>query len=634
MTTEKRTIVDVFEHSAKTYSDHTFLMEKVGKEWTHTTYREVKDMVYRLGAGFRQLGVTKGDNMALLSEGRNLWIMSELAMFYAGAVNVPLSIKLEENGDLLFRMQHGDVRFIVVSGSQLRKVRAIRAELPMVKHVIVLDKQQELQPGEICIDQVMAMGEAYLKAHTMEEFLSVGQSLRGDDLATITYTSGTTADPKGVCLTHRNYTANVEQCLSRVPIDHTWRTLIILPLDHCFAHVVGFYVMMMQGASVATVQNGRSPMETLKNIPLNIREVRPHFILSVPALAKSFKKNIEQSIRKQGKGVQRLFDLATGIRRLYYGESLLDGKGLRMVLKPLVALMDKLLLSKVRESFGGELRFFIGGGALLDKDLQRFYIGIGLPMYQGYGLSEATPVISTNTPEFYRLGSSGKLVEPIELRIFDSDGQPLPTGRQGEIVVKGENVMAGYWKNPDATASTVRDGWLYTGDLGYMSSEGLLYVMGRFKSLLIGSDGEKYSPEGIEEALVETCDTIDQVMLYNNQSPYTTALIVPNREALKRRGCQLSTLEGRQKALREIQADIQRFRKGGDQQGLFPERWLPATFAVLKEPFTEQNQMINSTMKMVRGKIEKAYAERLEFIYTSQGKAIDNAQNLEALCPA
>ena len=127
MTTEKRTIVDVFEHSAKTYSDHTFLMEKVGKEWTHTTYREVKDMVYRLGAGFRQLGVTKGDNMALLSEGRNLWIMSELAMFYAGAVNVPLSIKLEENGDLLFRMQHGDVRFIVVSGSQLRKVRAIRA---------------------------------------------------------------------------------------------------------------------------------------------------------------------------------------------------------------------------------------------------------------------------------------------------------------------------------------------------------------------------------------------------------------------------------------------------------------------------------------------------------------------------
>lgn len=627
----KKTIVDVFEHSVKAYANNTFLMEKVGKTWVNTTYREVKQMVYWLGAGLQELGVEKGDCMALLSEGRNLWIVSELAMFYAGAINVPLSIKLEENNDLLFRMKHGDVRYIVVSGTQLKKVRAIRKELTAVERVIVLDKQDQWEEGEIGLEEVMEMGRKRLAECTLDEFKSVGLSLQNSDIATITYTSGTTADPKGVCLTHRNYTANVEQCLTRVPIDQTWRTLIILPLDHCFAHVVGFYVMMMQGASVATVQNGRSPMETLKNIPLNIREVKPHFILSVPALAKSFKKNIEQSIRKQGAKVQRLFDIATEVRRLYYGESCLDGKGLRLLLKPLVALFDKLLLSKVRESFGGELRFFIGGGALLDKDLQRFYIGIGLPMYQGYGLSEATPVISTNTPEYYRLGSSGKLVQPIQLRICDSEGKELPLGEQGEIVVKGENVMAGYWKNPEATAATVRDGWLYTGDLGYMSSEGLLYVLGRFKSLLISSDGEKYSPEGIEEALVELCDTIGQVMLYNNQSAYTTALIVPNREALKRRGCNLSTEDGCRAALQEIQKDIMRFRKGGDQQGMFPERWLPTTFAVLKEPFTEQNQMINSTMKMVRGKIEKAYAQRLDYIYTSEGKAIDNPQNIDAL---
>ena len=627
----KKTIVDVFEHSVKAYANNTFLMEKVGKTWVNTTYREVKQMVYWLGAGLQELGVEKGDCMALLSEGRNLWIVSELAMFYAGAINVPLSIKLEERNDLLFRMKHGDVRYIVVSGTQLKKVRAIRKELTAVERVIVLDKQDQWEEGEIGLEEVMEMGRKRLAECTLDEFKSVGLSLQNSDIATITYTSGTTADPKGVCLTHRNYTANVEQCLTRVPIDQTWRTLIILPLDHCFAHVVGFYVMMMQGASVATVQNGRSPMETLKNIPLNIREVKPHFILSVPALAKSFKKNIEQSIRKQGTKVQRLFDIATEVRRLYYGESCLDGKGLRLLLKPLVALFDKLLLSKVRESFGGELRFFIGGGALLDKDLQRFYIGIGLPMYQGYGLSEATPVISTNTPEYYRLGSSGKLVQPIQLRICDSEGKELPLGEQGEIVVKGENVMAGYWKNPEATAATVRDGWLYPGDLGYMSSEGLLYVLGRFKSLLISSDGEKYSPEGIEEALVELCDTIDQVMLYNNQSAYTTALIVPNREALKRRGCDLNTEDGCRAALQEIQKDIMRFRKGGDQQGMFPERWLPTTFAVLKEPFTEQNQMINSTMKMVRGKIEKAYAQRLDYIYTSEGKAIDNPQNIDAL---
>lgn len=628
----KKTIVDVFENSVSQYSNNTFLMEKVGSEWQNSSYKQIQEQVYRLGAGLQALGVKKGDNIALLSEGRNLWVVSELAMFYAGAVNVPLSIKLEESNDLLFRLQHGDAKFIIVSGNQLKKIRLIEGQLPLLQKVIVLDEQAEYGEKEISINEVMKMGESFLANHTMEEFLCVGRSIQNDDLATITYTSGTTADPKGVSLTHRNYTANVEQCLSRVPeIDQTWRTLIILPLDHCFAHVVGFYVMMMQGAAAATVQVGRTPLESLKNIPLNIKEVRPHFILSVPALAKNFKKNIEQNIHSQGAFVERLFNLGIRVRQAYYGESCLDSKGLRSLLSPVVALFDKILFKKVRESFGGELRFFIGGGALLDKDLQRFYIGIGLPMFQGYGLSEATPVISTNTPDFYRFGSSGKLVQPIELKICDSEGKELPLGEQGEIVVKGENVMAGYWKNPTATAETIKDGWLYTGDLGYMTKEGLLYVKGRFKSLLISSDGEKYSPEGIEEALVQLCPAIDQAMLYNNQSPFTSALIVPNKQALQQMGHDLKSEEGRKSALAEIQRELDQFKKNGAYAGMFPERWLPSSVAVLKEPFTEQNHLINSTMKMVRGKIEKAYADRLLLVYTAEGKKMDNQQNLDAL---
>ncbi len=606
-------------------------MEKVGSEWQNTTYKQVQEMVYRMGAGLQALGVKKGDNMALLSEGRNLWIVSELAMFYAGAVNVPLSIKLEESNDLLFRLQHGDAKFVVVSGNQLKKIRKIVDQLPLLQRVIVLDAQSEYQEKEMFVEDLMRMGDEFLKSHSMEEFLSVGQSIQNDDLATITYTSGTTADPKGVSLSHRNYTANVEQSLSRVPIDHTWRTLIILPLDHCFAHVVGFYVMMMQGASVATVQVGRNGMETLKNIPINIKEVKPHYILSVPALAKNFKKNIEQSVHSQGAMVERLFEWGKSIRQAYYGESCLDGKGVRLLLSPLVWLFDKVLFNKIKANFGGELRFFIGGGALLDKDLQKFYIGIGLPMFQGYGLSEATPVISTNTPDYYRFGSSGKLVEPIEVKICDSEGKELPLGEQGEIVVKGENVMVGYWKNPTATAETVKDGWLYTGDLGYMTAEGLLYVKGRFKSLLISSDGEKYSPEGIEEALVQLCPTIDQVMLYNNQSPTTSALIVPNKAALTQMGFDLKSEEGRRAAANAVNADVAKFRKGGEFASMFPERWVPSSFILLKEPFSEQNQMINSTMKMVRGKIEKAYADKLEYVYTPEGKRVDNPQNLAAL---
>lgn len=633
----RKTLVDLFEESVKLYPNNTFLLEKTDKKegFKPTTYKQVQEQVYRLGAGLQAMGVQKGDNMALLSEGCNLWIIGELAMFYAGAANVPLSIKLEESNDLTFRLKHGDVKYIMVSGTQLKKIRTIKAELENVEKIIILNGNHTCEEKEVLLADVLEMGDKFLASHSMEEFLSIANSLTNDDIATITYTSGTTADPKGVVLTHRNYTANVEQAKTLVKIDETWRTLIILPLDHCFAHVVGFYIMMSCGATVATVQVGRTGLETLKNIPGNIKEVRPHFILSVPSLAKTFKKNIEGAIRAKGKTTEKLFYKGMQIRQKYYGDSNLDKKGWRILLKPIVALFDKLIFEKVRDNFGGELRFFIGGGALLDKELQNFYLGVGMPMYQGYGLSEATPVISSNGPELYRFGSSGKLVKPIELKICDSDGKELPVGELGEIVVKGENVMAGYWKNPESTAETVRDGYLYTGDLGYMSEEGLLYVKGRFKSLLISSDGEKYSPEGIEEAFVSYCPTIEQAVLYNNQSPYTTALLVPNKDNIKRalaeKGLDLTTVEGRKAGLEMVKADVDKFKKGGEYEGMFPERWLPSCFAVLPEAFTEQNGMMNSTMKVVRGKVEKFYSDRIEHLYTPDGKVLFNEKNLDSL---
>ena len=631
----KKTIIDLFESSVRRYPDNPFLWEKTTNAFEPTTYKEVQQQVYTAGAGLIALGVKKGDNMALLSEGRNAWIIGELAMFYAGATNVPLSIKLEEANDLQFRLVHADVKYILVSGNQLKKIRSIMDKLPLIEKVIVIDELPEHKEKEISWSEVLRMGKEYLASHSLEDFLAVGQSLQNGDYATITYTSGTTADPKGVILTHRNYTANVEQALSCVDIDDTWRTLVILPLDHCFAHVVGFYIFMSKGASVATVQVGRTGLETLKNIPINIKEFKPYLILSVPALAKNFKKNIEQGIRAQGKHVTRLFNFALKVAYIYNGDGGEDkGRGARFLLKPLVSLFDRVLFTKVRENFGGQLKFFIGGGALLDKDLQKFYYAIGLPMYQGYGLSEATPVISTNGPHRHTFGSSGVLVRPLDLKICDAEGKELPTGEKGEIVIRGENVMAGYWKNPVSTAETVRNGWLYTGDMGYMH-DGLLYVLGRFKSLLIGSDGEKYSPEGIEEALVEHSSCIDQLILYNNQSPYTTALLVPNKERLRKhlahQNLDLTSDQGREEAIRIIQRQIDRFRKGGDLSSMFPDRWLPTTFAILPEPFTEQNGMVNSTMKIVRGKVEKAYAARIAQLYTPEGKNPLNKWNKEAL---
>ncbi|MDD4198908.1 MAG: AMP-binding protein [Paludibacter sp.] len=630
------TIIDLFNQSVNRYASNPFLWEKITTEFVPTTYQETLQQTHLIAAGLIALGIKPGDKISLLSEGRNAWITGELGILHTGAINVPLSIKLEESNDLIFRIQHSESSYIVVSGGQLRKIRAIMEQLPDVKQVIVLDEQESYQEKEISLSALVEKGSVLLKENP-DIVTKTAAAIQPDDIATISYTSGTTADPKGILLTHRNYTANVEQALTLMNIPQTYKTLIILPLDHCFAHVAGFYSFMAMGASVGTVQTGKTGMETLKNIPINIKELKPDLLLSVPALAKSFKKNIETTIRAKGPVINRLFHIALNMAYAYNKEGYNKGQGLQILKKPLLFLFDKILFSKIREGMGGKLKFFIGGGALLDIDLQRFYYAIGMPMFQGYGLSEATPIISSNGLKRHKLGSSGFLVTPMELKICDADGNELPLYEKGEIVIKGENVMAGYYKNEKATAETVVDGWLHTGDMGYMDKDGFLYVVGRFKSLLISSDGEKYSPEGIEESLVENSYFIDQVILHNNQDPFTTGLIVPNKEALKRYvhrkrpELDWDTREAKEIALDKLQREILAYRKGGKFEGLFPERWLPTAIAVIEEPFTEQNGLVNSTMKIIRGKVEERYAERIEKLYINGGKEILSPENINAL---
>jgi long-chain acyl-CoA synthetase len=253
-------------------------------------------------------------------------------------------------------------------------------------------------------------------------------------------------------------------------------------------------------------------------------------------------------------------------------------------------------------------------------------------MFQGYGLSESSPVISANVPQKHKLGSSGSIVPNLEVKICDEEGNALATGQHGEIVVKGENVMAGYWKNEKATRETIRNGWLYTGDLGYLDNDGFLFVLGRNKSLLIANDGEKYSPEGIEETIMGHSRFIEQIMLYNNQSPYTVALLVPNRDLtlqwLKGKNLSCRTTEGQEAVLRMLESEIDAYREGGTYAAMFPSRWLPSAMAVLGEGFTEQNGFMNSTLKMVRGRITQSYKNRLDFLFTPEGQSICNHQNI------
>ena len=639
MNDDRLTIIDFVEKYAALYSGDTFLREKVGGAWTETSFAATRDEGRIYGAGFMALGLQKGEKVALISEGRNAWIFTELGILYAGGVNVPLSFKLESDHDLEFRINHSDSRFIVASESQIGKVRRVIAKCPAIEKVIVID-DIPLQEGEMHLGELRALGEKFAASHADELDARIA-SVGPDDYANISYTSGTTADPKGILLTHRNYTANVEQCNSVVDVERGWTMLIILPLDHCFAHVAGFYYMMCNGGSIATVPGGKNAVTMLKNIPVAIREVRPHVMLSVPAISRNFRKNIESGIRKKGSGVEKLYnfalDNATKYNREYWNQG-------RPVWKmwwraPLRALFDRLIFKGVRENFGGRMQFFVGGGALLDIELQRYFYAIGMPIFQGYGLSEATPVICANSrgKGRARFGSSGRTVLPMDIKICDEDGAEVPDGVTGEIVIRGENVMAGYWKNPEATAKTIVDGWLHTGDRGYICPEDkrFLYVTGRFKSLLISSDGEKYSPEGYEDSLADSSRFIDFSVLYNNQSPYTVVIVVPSKanlqDAVKKKGLDPASDEGARAQLDILQGEVDSYRKGGVHEGMYPEKWLPAAIIVADCPFTEMNGMLNSTSKMVRRNVEKYYEDRIRYAMTAEGKLLYNSGNLEAI---
>lgn len=629
----KKTIIDLFEDSVVKYGAKTFLLEKKHRAFEPTTYAETREQALETGAGLAAAGIRPGDKVAILSEGCNAWITSELGVFYAGAVSVPLSVKLEESNDLLFRMRHAEVRALFVSKYQLSKIRRIRAELPQVEHIIVIG-HTPLEAGETALGTLRRMGRDYLAANR-EEFLAIGRSIRNDDYATITYTSGTTAAPKGVVLTHRNYTANVEQSLSRIDIPPYYRTLIILPLDHCFAHVVGFYIMIACGATVATVQVGATPMETLKNIPQNIREVRPHFLLSVPALAKNFRKNIESSIRAKGRFTERLFNFALRTAYVYNsGVFPVSGHDVLAADHDLAFLSAGKLPSRFVDDFQVERDQYLARrpepvpvvlGRVGRDDGRRFREAVTLEHRDADGV-----------------------VEPLQLRVEQraaAHEEPEAPAERFPHLAEQRRVEEFYQRPehyapavslavpPEATADTLRNGWLHTGDMGYVSEDDFLYVLGRFKSLLIASDGEKYSPEGMEEAIVDKSPYIDQIIVHNNQSPFTGAIVVPNREALRReldsRG--VAAEKRAETAAAILGGEIDRYRAGGIFGGEFPERWLPAGLAIVDEPFTEQNGLVNSTMKVVRNKVEEHFRDRLEYLYTPEGRDLKNPKNLASL---
>ncbi len=628
-----KSLIQFFEESVEKYGSNVYLWEKPYDKYEGTTYEETKKQACEFAAGLIRMGIGKGDRLSLISEGRNSWVIGELGVLYAGAINVPLSSKLTPS-EIKFRINHSESVMIMTSSVQAQKIKEVINDCPTIKKIIHFDTQEEYGPNELHFNEVRKSGREWLEVpENRIKFDAISKSITPDDFANICYTSGTTADPKGIILTHGNYVTNVYQSYSLMDIPSFYKTLIILPWDHSFGHTCGIYAFMGKGASIASVKTGKTPLETLRNLPGCLKEIKPNLLMSVPAIAKNFRKNIEKGIKEKGKLTELLFNHALSIAYSYNKEGWNKGRGLQKLKEPVLKFYDRILFSKIREAYGGELDYFIGGGALLDIELQRFFYAMGIPMYQGYGLTEASPVISSNSTSRHKLGSSGVLVNNMEIKICDEDGNELPAGKKGEIVIRGGNVMHGYWKNETATKEAIREGWLFTGDMGYLDSDGYLFVLGRFKSLLIADDGEKFSPEGIEEAITEQSKYIDQCMLYNNQKPYTVALVIPNQHALKlyleEKNLSADSEEGKRAVIHLIENEVNEYRPNGKFGNMFPHRWLPVAIGILEESFTEENGLMNSTLKIVRGKIMDKYQDLIDYLYTVDAKAVTNERNME-----
>ncbi|MEI6386133.1 MAG: AMP-binding protein, partial [Spirochaetota bacterium] len=451
------------------------------------------------------------------------------------------------------------------------------------------------------------------------------------DPVTISYTSGTTGNPKGIILSHLNYWSNCHDAVVHFGIPQGWRTLLVLPVDHSFAHTCGLYTSLLIAMELWFVDARGGGIATLRNIPVNLVETRPHLLFTVPALSGNFMKKIIAGVEEKGGLIEKIFTsgIEAGIA--------FNGNGFN---KPPLAvrivnflpwwLARTLVFGAVKKKvFGSSIRYCVGGGALLDVKQQEFFAALGMPVFQGYGLTEATPIISSNTPARHKYGSSGMILPNLECTLRKADGSLVGPGETGEVVIRGDNVMKGYWKNPEATAAALRDGWLWTGDRARWDKDGFLVVVGREKALLIAEDGEKSSPEEIEEAVTFSTDLIDQIMVWCDQKKYVSAFVTLDESRVRRLVSERG-IKDVAALVAVLQEEFFKFKSDPKAIKVQPF-WIPKAFHIMPETWSDQDGTVNSTMKIVRHRIVDIYRERIDYAYSIEGAVTDNPRNRKIL---
>jgi len=596
------TLVQIFLDTVERHRKPVQFMHKAAGRWESVSAEQARADVESVALGLREMGIGRGDKVAILSENRYEWPIADLAILSLGAVTVPIypTLTADQCG---FILQHSEAKAAIPSTpAQLAKLRSVSGRLPALRAFIPMDAATPLGAGDSTFERVMARG-AEQRAREPKALERMAASLAPGDIATIIYTSGTTGEPKGAMLTHANIVSNVDACLRVVTLRPTDTTLSFLPLCHIFERMGGLYAMLRGGVTIAYAQS----MDT---VAADALDVRPTVLIGVPRFyEKACARIMANGLATPGLR-KRLFQWGTE-QGAAAARARFEGRRPPLLTALQARVADRIVGSAIRARLGGRLRFCISGGAPLSPQVMEFFFAIGIDVIEGYGLTETSPVICLNRPGREKPGSVGPPVPGVEVKI----------GAEGEILTRGPHVMAGYLKNEPATRDAMRDGWFHTGDVGVLAADGSLTITDRLKDLLVTAGGKKVAPQPIE-ARLKTSPWISEAVLLGDRRPYVVCLIVPNFTALEAeaatRGLNVSGREDlvslpEVRALyaaeiERLNADLAQFEK-------------VKRFDLLAHELSQEGGELTPSLKVKRRVIAQKFSDTIERLYAAGAAA-------------
>ncbi len=590
-------IPDFFNESISKNPDRNVFYENKQGTWVSMTYREAADRVELIAFGLRALGVTKGDRVAIQSENRSEWTLTDLACAHFGYVSVAVYPTLL-SAQIQFILEDSETSVVAVSTrEQAEKILSLKKNLPLLKYMIIMNEESYDESWILTYSELLQKGRV-LKKSSGSSLLEEGKKILKDDLWTLIYTSGTTGNPKGVMLTHYNLVTDVASTMDMVKFERGCRWLSFLPLSHSFERAASHLTFWL-GSEIYIA-------EDILKVPEYLKIARPHYLVSVPRLYEKIFANITNGIAEAPGTKQKIFHWAVGVGREAATKYLVKGKTPAGALGIKYALAKKLVFRKIMDAFGGELRFCVSGGAPLPKEIGEFFAAAGIMILEGFGLTETTPVTNVNLPNDIRFGKVGPTISCVEMRIADD----------GEVLFKGTNIMKGYWNNPKATAEAIdEDGWFHTGDIGTIDEDGYLKITDRKKNLIVTSGGKNIAPANIENLLGQS-PFIDQIVVIGDRRNFLVAVIVPAKDVVEKWAADKGLTQNYEELLKQKELIDAIAEDIATRQSVLARYEQIKKFLLISEAFTISSGELTPSLKIKRKVVEERYKKEIDKLYT------------------